>query len=82
MNEGDVTEGGVSEGGGTCAQKMRTQSQRCVSLSLSAYIMRGCVFCAYYAQRRMMRMCACALLRIMRILCIDAQMMRICAYYA
>ena len=65
-----------------------SENQRCVSLSLSAYIMRGCVFCAYYAQRRIMRICACALLRIMRIgaFCAGysyyAHIMYICAYHA
>ena len=35
----------------------------CADNAPSACIMRGCVFCADYAQMRMVRMCACAVLR-------------------
>ena len=35
----------------------------CADNAPSACIMRECVFCADYAQMRMVRMCACAVLR-------------------
>ena len=57
----------------------------CADNAPSACIMRECVFCADYAQMRTMRRCAFgfydARIRILRILCADAQM-RLCAYYA
>jgi len=43
----------------------------------SAYMMRGYVFCAFYAQMR-----RCDYAHIMRILSVDAHTMQICSYYA
>ena len=45
--------------GSAYAQIMRM----CADNALSACIMRGCVFCADYAQMRIVRMCSCAVLR-------------------
>ena len=45
--------------GSAHAQRMRM----CADNVPSACIMRECVFCADYAQMRMVRMCACAVLR-------------------
>ena len=49
--------------GSADAQIMRM----CADNAPSACIMRGCVFCADYAQMRIVRICACAVLRSVRI---------------
>ena len=48
----------------------------------SAYMMRGYVFCACYAQMRIMRRDACALLRIMPYAVMRIISVRTFAYYA
>ena len=62
----------------TYAQKMHM----CADTAPSACIMRGCVFCADYAQMRIMRIYACALLRIMPYAVMRIISVRTFAYYA